>query len=302
MKSIRREVKYKLGFLAFIRENIIIHPKGTFKLVWDTIALVLIFYDLFYVPLTLGFELTANGFLFFFDIFKDLFFILDVLLNCMTSFYDKNGNLISKPKAILSNYVRTKWFYIDIITALPIPLIVDFVIDEHTRNVRLLKLLRFIRFIRLIRVVKALKLLRIYHKIEEFFYSSLFNGIKSIFSLLFYIFLCAHWIACLWHFVGQIDYDSTGDTWMMTYDLIGKPLSERYVASLYFAIMTMITVGYGDIVPVTMAERIVSIIAMLSGCGMFAYSMNSIGILVQNLNARSSKTRYFINHSLTLIL
>jgi len=291
MKSIKREVKYKLGFLSFIRENIILHPKGKFRLVWDTIALVLIFYDLFYVPMTLGFELKAEGFLFFFDILKDLFFVVDVFLNCITSYFDKNGNLISKPKAIVSNYVRSNWFIPDVITALPIPLIVDFVIDEDSKSRNFMKLIRFIRFVRLIRIIKALKLLRIYSKIEEFFYSALFNGIKSIFSLLFYIVLYAHWIACLWHFVGQIDFDSSGETWMVTYDLIGKSLSERYVASLYFAIMTMITVGYGDIVPVTMSERIVSIIAMLSGCGMFAYSMNSIGILVQNLNARSSKTR-----------
>ena len=37
----------------------------------------------------------------------------------------------------------------------------------------------------------------------------------------------------------------------------------RYVASLYWAITTMSTVGYGDIVPVNTAERIFAISAMV---------------------------------------
>ena len=37
----------------------------------------------------------------------------------------------------------------------------------------------------------------------------------------------------------------------------------------------MITVGYGDIVPVNNNEKIYSIFAMLVACGVFAYTMNS---------------------------
>jgi len=270
----------------------ILHPKGRFRLAWDIISLFLIFYDLFYVPFTLGFNTNSQGFFYVFDIIKDLFFFMDLLLNFTTAYYDKNGNLVRDPKTISKHYVSTNLFIIDLITALPIPLVADLVIHRDDTRVSFLRLLRFLRFLRLIRVLKAVKLLRIYHKVEEFFYSSLFNGIKSIFSLLFYIILCAHWIACLWHFVGQENEDVEGVSWLTTYyNLKGDTLQERYVASLYFAVMTMITVGYGDITPVTMSERIVSIIAMLSGCAMFAYSMNSIGVLVQNLNARASKTR-----------
>ena len=37
----------------------------------------------------------------------------------------------------------------------------------------------------------------------------------------------------------------------------------------------MITVGYGDIVPVSDNEKIYAIFAMLLACGVFAYTMNS---------------------------
>jgi len=42
----------------------------------------------------------------------------------------------------------------------------------------------------------------------------------------------------------------------------------------------MITVGYGDIVPSTDIERIFVIIITLLSCGVFAYSVNSIGSII----------------------
>lgn len=40
---------------------------------------------------------------------------------------------------------------------------------------------------------------------------------------------------------------------------------ERYVLALYWAITTITTVGYGDILPTTWWERLYCIIAMLVG-------------------------------------
>ena len=46
----------------------------------------------------------------------------------------------------------------------------------------------------------------------------------------------------------------------------------------------MITVGYGDIVPVNNIERIFVIIITLISCGVFAYSVNSIGTIVASIS------------------
>ena len=43
-----------------------------------------------------------------------------------------------------------------------------------------------------------------------------------------------------------------GNTWIMggVYDFQRKSISEMYLASIYFALTTITTVGYGDITPV----------------------------------------------------
>lgn len=39
----------------------------------------------------------------------------------------------------------------------------------------------------------------------------------------------------------------------------------------------MITVGYGDITPITTLERIYCVICMVMACGIFGYVMNRVG-------------------------
>lgn len=48
--------------------------------------------------------------------------------------------------------------------------------------------------------------------------------------------------------------------------------------------VTMVTVGYGDVLPITAIEKTVCVILMLVSCGIFAYSMNTIGNILENFN------------------
>jgi hypothetical protein len=43
----------------------------------------------------------------------------------------------------------------------------------------------------------------------------------------------------------------------------------------------MITVGYGDIVPVSSLELLFCIVTMLMACGVYAYSLNAIGAIFE---------------------
>lgn len=57
----------------------------------------------------------------------------------------------------------------------------------------------------------------------------------------------------------------------------------EYFKSYYFITVTMTTIGYGDIVPTNVIETIVSIFSMIIACGVFGYTINSIGSIFLEL-------------------
>ena len=51
----------------------------------------------------------------------------------------------------------------------------------------------------------------------------------------------------------------------------------------------MITLGYGDLYPVTTLEKIYVIIVTLISCGVFAYAVNAIGYIIQDMTKKSTE-------------
>lgn len=59
----------------------------------------------------------------------------------------------------------------------------------------------------------------------------------------------------------------------------------------------MITVGYGDILPINNSEKIFVVVMTIGSCANFAYTVNTIGSIFQNLaekKALLNKEKYIM--------
>lgn len=111
-------------------------------------------------------------------------------------------------------------------------------------------------------------------------FETLYQVIKMV---LFY----AHYVGCCWYMVGRADaYDSN---WMSWHDLEGKPWYVLYLYSVYWAVETMSTIGYGDIAPRNPIEVVFTIITMLVSSMVFAYSLSIIGNTINAITLTSRR-------------
>lgn len=270
-----------------------LHPQSKRRITWDILSSILTLYESILIPFYIGFDYDPTYQLSVFEFGKDLFFFFEIILNFNTG-YTLDGALITNRKKIALKYFRT-WFAIDLIANVPYVDILTISvegIDALMNNSYNGSIYNFSRLLKLLRIIKWVKIKKYISRIQNKIQSQVANGILSLLTLLIYIGFIAHWIACVWHYVGLNSLENGSESWLVEFGFADKRVNERYVACLFWAITTMLTVGYGDITPVTMEERIVNIFCMVIGCAMFAYSMNSIGILLQNINQEVSKKRY----------
>jgi hyperpolarization activated cyclic nucleotide-gated potassium channel 2 len=105
------------------------------------------------------------------------------------------------------------------------------------------------------------------------------------------VFFVAHWTACWWYFIGNQDMVNHPVTWVVYTKVCDKTTFDKYVAALYWAFTTMTTVGYGDIYPFTVNEKVFAMFTMILACGIFAYTVGSIGSLVSKQNSGENAYR-----------
>jgi 4-hydroxybenzoate polyprenyltransferase len=65
----------------------------------------------------------------------------------------------------------------------------------------------------------------------------------------------------------------------------------NYINSYYFAVVTITTVGYGDITGVSMREKIFIIFMQFVCCGNYGYALNQIGCLIQDYSRKRKEFR-----------
>lgn len=108
-------------------------------------------------------------------------------------------------------------------------------------------------------------------------------------KLIYFVIFVGHFCACAWYFLGIYEVNSGHYSWIIEYKVLTVSNFEKYIYSLYWSNITLLTVGYGDIGPVTHLERIFVIIVALITCGVFGYAINNIGSIFKEMDEKREK-------------
>ena len=111
----------------------------------------------------------------------------------------------------------------------------------------------------------------------------------SLYIMLFsvsFLVIC-HILSCLWYLVTQLT--DLPETWVTRQNLQDATVSELYVAAFYWTVMTLTTVGYGDIAPASTSERLLATAVMLSGVFFYSYTIGTITSLVSEASQSQAK-------------
>lgn len=94
-------------------------------------------------------------------------------------------------------------------------------------------------------------------------------------SIMGTVVVCVHVSACFWYMTARLS-EFNEDTWVCRYGYLDSDVSHKYLVSLYWAIATILTVGYGDINGYTTLERCFSIIWMMVGVAFYTLTIGVI--------------------------
>ena len=161
------------------------------------------------------------------------------------------------------------------------------------------KLLKLVRLVKVLRMLKLLKLLDAWDQA-----GTRGAALRLCKSLLVVVFLC-HTSCCVWHLSATacapedvVERGFCARSWVVRYGYEAAPTAERYLVALYWAGMTITTVGYGDVSATTPVEQATALLSMLGGALFFAYMVGSITTLVGEMNVEDQLKRKKMCHVL----
>ncbi|CAD8127591.1 unnamed protein product [Paramecium sonneborni] len=272
---------------------------------WELIRTLSLILILWIYPFVWSFEIGQEDSFQFVILYTLIYFSLDILLRLNTQIAIQ-GNIINDRFLILKQYFKND-LILDFLLIFSVIILSTSIPDsEDYEDVFIATI-----FLCLCCLVSYSKLSEQIGKLQQQTHiNQIYREYLNLITLLFSISLFAHLLACIWHFVGSHSGQSLSSSWLIEKGIDQQTILIKYCYSYYWATVTMITVGYGDITPQNYIETIICIILMFMACGVFAFSINKIGSILSTINDQKSQfifnlhaiTKYMRQHNIPLSL
>ncbi|XP_021891345.1 potassium channel SKOR-like [Carica papaya] len=279
--------------IKYFSRGCIISPDSRWYRAWTTFILVWALYSSFFTPLEFGFFRGLPENLFILDIAGQVAFLLDIVLQFFVAYRDSQTyRMVYKHTPITLRYLKSS-FIIDLLGCMPWDLI--YKASGNKEEVR------YLLWIRLYRVRKVIQFFQKMEKDIRINYM-----FTRIIKLIFVELYCTHTAACIFYYLAtslppqQEEYTWIGSLKLGDYrysQFRDIDLWKRYTTSMYFAIVTMATVGYGDIHAVNLREMIFVMIYVSFDMVLGAYLIGNMTALI----VKGSKTEKFRDKMTDLI-
>ncbi|KAJ7553359.1 hypothetical protein O6H91_06G095000 [Diphasiastrum complanatum] len=282
-------------------ESKVVLPDNQIYQWWIKLVLVWAVYSSFFTPLEFGFFQGLPRHLWLLDLLAQLVFLADIIVTFFVAYKDESTyKMVVDHRSIASRYAKTDLF-LDLLGCMPW----DMVYKASGK----IEGLRFLVWVRLYRVRKVDDFFR---KLEKDIRISYFGA--RIAKLLTVELYCTHTAACIFYYLATTEPVALeSDTWIGSITLGGTsyhnfrdiPLATRYITALYWAILTMSTVGYGDIHAVNPKEMVFVMIYVSFDMILGAYLIgNMTALIVKGSNTENFRDKmamlikYMNRHSL----
>eukprot|EP01012_Entosiphon_sulcatum_P060684 TRINITY_DN8576_c0_g2_i1.p1 TRINITY_DN8576_c0_g2~~TRINITY_DN8576_c0_g2_i1.p1 ORF type:complete len:704 (+),score=110.22 TRINITY_DN8576_c0_g2_i1:44-2155(+) len=227
-------------------------PDSLGKCAWDFIVLLGSLYYGILIPLALVLPDTTPITLAL-DLFFTVFFICDIVVNFNTAIIE-DMRLEEDAKTIRRKYLRG-WFFLDLVSSFPGDLLAHFLGFDNLRSK--LFLMRSLRLFRLFRI-------------GHLFLVGSPGSMSAMYVHLF--FFVMPWVTFAFWVIFAVH--------ILTVIALALTPSQSYIVSLYWVVMTITTVGYGDVPIEDSSVRIYSCFLMV------------LGVIVQGLITGSLTTAF----------
>ncbi|OWM86643.1 hypothetical protein CDL15_Pgr015678 [Punica granatum] len=259
--------------------------------IWQTFLVVLVVYSAWASPFELAFRKVSTGPLMIMDLVVDGFFAVDIVLTFFVAYLDKSTYLlVDDRKKIAARYLAKVWFPMDVASTLPFQTIYRIFTGKRDKG----DVFGFLNLLRLWRLRRVSELFSRLEKDTRFSYFWT-RCCKLICVTLFAV----HSAGCFYFWLAT-HHKKAENTWIgsQVSGFEDRSIWLGYTYSMYWSIVTLATVGYGDLHAVNTGEKIFNMIYMLFNIGLTAYLIGNMTNLIVHSAIRTFAMRDAINEIL----